>query len=344
MLDGMLANIYLRVTKDGRSRHTKLLGVDSPSELKISGNQMLYEGEFENVRYKVHFKLIGLNWFWKVRIEGEKGIFGEVFYGQDVSLNYPYANEAYVCQYLDHSVCLSDGAYHVRTKQNQGPAFILQQGSLTPNVAFATDGFDFFGKEYVGQKVKALELNLPSRVTSMNRLLAFQTRRGNFPEPYEALFYASLNLDWEANGLEWKSVKELQAIHDSVPDEHAYVAYPKIERAISFQDIYPYLPFDDSELKEMFPEKMFLEEEDGTILSWFSEKGTHYVTGTRKVFGASDANIITNRDEDPEIPGIANTNYIRGFQFSSHLGRRSTTAFRNKTPLNVLKTSGQRLS
>lgn len=351
MLDGMLANIYLRVTKDGRSRHTKLLGVDSPSELKISGNQMLYEGEFENVRYKVHFKLIGLNWFWKVRIEGEKGIFGEVFYGQDVSLNYPYANEAYVCQYLDHSVRLSDGAYHVRTKQNQGPAFILQQGSLTPNVAFATDGFDFFGKEYkLDNKVKALEAGtLPSRVYQYEfAYIAFQTPKRELSEPYEALFYASLNPDWEANGLEWKSVKELQAIHDSVPDEHAYVAYPKIERAISFQDIYPYLPFDDSELKEMFPEKMFLEEEDGTILSWFSEKGTHYVTGDKERYlERPDANIITNQGmRDPEIPGIASTNYIFGV-FNSHLSlgnvQFNRLLSRNKTPLNVLKTSGQRL-
>lgn len=352
MLEGMLANIYLRLTKGERTYVTKLLGVDSPSNFKVSDKQMLYEGEFQNVRFSVHFKLCGLNWFWKVRLETEEaGVFGELFYGQDVSLNGPFANEAYVCQYLDHHAEYFNDAYHILTKQNQGWPLCLQQGTLTPNIAYATDGFDFFGKEYKKTyRIKALEEDvLPSRVYQYElAYIAFQTPKVKLDEPYEALFYASLNPNYRENGNEWKCAEELKKIYDSVPEEENYTSYLKINRKISFQNTYPYLPFTDSELDENFPEKLFLEEEGGNKLSWFSEKGTHYVVGEKEMYlERPHANIITNQGmRSVEIPGIASTNYIFGV-FNSHLSLGNVQFFRmlsrNKTPLNILKTSGQRL-
>ncbi len=58
-LDGMMANIYLRIIKDDKVSYTKLLGVDSPSKFQISENQMIYEGEYEGVKYQVHLRLKG---------------------------------------------------------------------------------------------------------------------------------------------------------------------------------------------------------------------------------------------------------------------------------------------
>jgi cellobiose phosphorylase len=351
MLDGMLANIYLRVTKDGKTSATKLLGVDSPSAFRIAGEQMLYVGEFSGVRYSVHFKLSGLHWFWTVRLEGGAGTQAELFSGQDVSLNSPFANEAYVCQYLDHRAERFDGAYHVRTKQNQGPPLILQQGSLTPNCAYCTDGFDFFGKEYKkDNSIKALQTgSLPSRVYQYEfAYVSFQTPKTELSKPYEAIFYAALNPDWQASGDNWLKTDELKKIYDSVPEETDYERYPQIKHRISFQNTLPHLPFTDSELDEFFPEKLFLEEENGKKLSWFSETGTHYVTGEKELLlERPHGNIITNQGmRDPEIPGLASTNYIFGV-FNSHLSlgniQFNRMLSRNKTPLNALKTSGQRV-
>lgn len=352
MLEGMLANIYLRLRIGEETYSTKLLGVNSPSRFRIGKKQMLYEGEFQDVRYTVHFKPCGLNWFWKVRLDTEReGVFAEIYYGQDVSLNSPNANEAYVCQYLDHQAKYFNDAYHIQTKQNQGRPFILQQGTLTPNVAYGTDGFDFFGREYkIDNQIKAIkEGKLPSQIYQYEfAYISFQTPKVNLKEPYEALFYASFHPNYFEKGVEWKSVEELKALYDSIPLEEEYALFPKVDTKISFQEIYPYVPFSNSELEEMFPEQLFIEEEAGKKLSWFSSKGTHYVLGEKEIYlERPHGNIITNQGMRPvEVPGIASTNYIFGI-FNSHISLGNVQFHRmisrNKTPLNVLKTSGQRL-
>ncbi len=350
VLDGMLMNIYLRVRKNGKSSYTKLLGVDSPSRFRIGQKQMRYEGEFENVRYNVTFKISGLTWFWEVELSCEDhNTYGEIFYGQDVSLNGPWANEAYVCQYLDHRVEKTPNAYHIQTKQNQGPKFLLQQGSLTPTIAYGTDGFDFFGKEYKKDNLIQVlkEGNLPSQIYQYEfAYIALQTPEIKLDEPRKVLFYSNLNPNYQTKNSR-VGVDELKNIYQNIKDEEIFNNLPKVERKISWQNTYPYHPFTVEEL-EMFPNKLFLEEEDKKLLSWFSESGTHYVTGDKEMYlERAHGNIITNQGmREIETPSLCSTNYIFGV-FNSQICLGNTQFHRmisrNKTPLNILKVSGQRI-
>lgn len=107
IFEGSISNIYLRINTKNGYKFTKLLGIDSPSKFAIKGNQIFYKGEFESIKYHVIFTMKDNMWFYDVYLNGDNE---EVllFYGQDVSLNYHRANEAYICHYLDHKVFEDD--------------------------------------------------------------------------------------------------------------------------------------------------------------------------------------------------------------------------------------------
>ncbi|MDD4000663.1 MAG: hypothetical protein PHX62_07200, partial [Bacilli bacterium] len=348
-LEGMLMNIYLRV--NGR-HYTKLLGVNSPSGFKMGKNQMQYFGEFENVRYQVDFKLINLTWFWLIKLNSEDpNLVVEVFYGQDVSLNNGAVNEAYTCQYLDHQVLKDEIGYHLQTKQNQGLKLLLQQGALTETCAYATDGFDFFGKEYkLNNQIKFLkEGSLPSRIYQYEfAYISLQTPKIQLDEPQEIGFYACLTPDYQETKCRWQTRAEIKSQYLLIIDEEDFQEFPKIHLAISGENTYPYLPFSEAELEEFFPKKVFQEEADNLLLSWFTETGTHFVTGAKEAYlERAQGNIIANNGmREIEKPAICSTNYIFGV-FNSQICLGNTQFHkmisRNQTPLNILKFSGQRI-
>jgi cellobiose phosphorylase len=352
LLDGMLMNIFLRVRHKNEVFSTKLLGINSPSSFRIGKKQMQYYGEYHSVRYMIDFRISGRTWFWSVQLEAtEPDIIAEVFYGQDVSLSYLGMNEAYVCQYLDHRVERFDDAYHIQTKQNQGPKFLLQQGSLTPNSAYCTDGFDFFGKEYKkDNQINALKREaLSSRIYQYElAYIAFQTPPMLLTQPEKIIFYGSFNPDYQSTGRQWLQAQTLKDIYVSIEQEKEFKELPKIRTNISFADTYPFIPFSEQELDEIFPDKLFIEKEDGKILSWFTKDGTHYVTGEKEMYlERANGNIIANQGmREINIPSISSTNHIFGI-FNSQICLGNTQfnqiMSRNQTPLNILKMSGQRL-
>lgn len=349
-LDGMMANIYLRITKGNDTFSTRLLGVNSPSTFKIKNNQILYEGEFHGVKYQVHFKIHHHTWFWTVKLKTEEDIDGELYYGQDVSLSSPFANEAYVCQYLDHQIHQFNSNYHIVTKQNQGNPLMIQQGSLTDNIAYATDGFDFFGKEYKRtNKIKALvEKQLPS-VNYQYELayISFQAPKVSLKIGYEAIFYASFNPNYHQNNFIDLSILK-EDYHQIAMENFDDVKASQERLKISWENTYPYIPFSEEELSTMFPEKILIEERDGKTLSWFSPHGTHFVVGKKEdILERAHGNIIANQGmRTIDNIFMASTNWIYGI-FNSQIVLGNSQFNRmithNKTPLNILKDSGQRL-
>lgn len=118
----------------------------------------------------------------------------DVVYGQDVGLADPGAvrgNEAYLSQYIDHTVFEDDAKGYVvcsRQNQPQGGAFpYMRQGSLTKSVGYSTDGFQFFGLSYK-------ETNQPESLTRPT--LANETYQYEFA--YTALQSEPLELNGEA--------------------------------------------------------------------------------------------------------------------------------------------------
>lgn len=353
-LDGMMANIYLRITKGEDVYYTKLLGVDSPSEFQISNSQMIYRGCFMEVNYTVHFKLIEYTWFWEVELESDnKDLLVELFYGQDVSLNSPHANQAYVCQYLDHRPYEENNAFHVITKQNEGAPLLLQQGSLTPNISYATDGFDFFGKSYkLTNKIEALvKGNLPSRNYQYElAYISFQTPKRTLHNKYQAIFYASFTSNYKNKREHAISIATLWEKYRSIEDapESTYQKLKKVELDILYQDTLAFTPFTTCEIEQYYPDRILEEIDQGLHLSWFSSKYSHFMNGLKEaMLERPQGTILMNLGTvTPDQVMMASTNYIFGvFQSQIVLGNSQFNRLLtiNKTPLNILKTSGMRL-
>ena len=147
-LEPTASNIYLRVVKNGEVSFTRLIGVGSPSKFVIEGNKAFYIGSFEGVNYEVCFTVVEDTYFFTVNVDVKEDVVAQVFYGMDVAIADLYAvrnNEAYVCQYINHSVYKDELGYTVMSRQNQGVPHYFEQGSLTENTGFSTDGYQFFG-------------------------------------------------------------------------------------------------------------------------------------------------------------------------------------------------------
>lgn len=351
-LDGMIANLYLRITKEHEIFYTRLIGINSPSSFQMANNQVNYQGVFKNVAYLVNLKIIDTTWFWTVDLTSNDHLVqAELFYGQDLSLNCSWANEAYVCQYLDHKVVKATNGYHIISKQNQDFPFMIRQGTLSENNNFATDGFDFFGKDYKFTNHPAVMLNgdLPSTIYQYEfAYISFQTPKVKLDKPYQAIFYADFIANYHELANFEISLDQLRTKYQSVVNHDINGSLSKINLNVSFQDTYPFVPFTSNELANLFFDKELIEEEDGKILSWFNQDGTHYVTGDKEyLLERPCGNIIINNSMNKLDKLImTSTNWIYGI-FNSHIAYGNTNFNKmisiSRTPLNLLKVSGQRL-
>jgi cellobiose phosphorylase len=351
-LDGMMANIYLRVTKNNETFYTRLLGVNSPSKFQIINNQINYTGVFLDINYHVNAKIIDQAWFWTVNLSSsQKEVLVELFYGQDISLNSPHANEPYVCQYLDHRVMNTENGYCIVTKQNQGPAMMIQQGSLTETKAYATDGFQFFGTDFkLTNEPKVLKCgDLPSENYQYElAYIALQTPKVKLDQDYQAVFYAYLTPNYHETNQKVLSEEEISAIYNRIPSDTESEDFEKVDLAVSFQKCYPFQPFTKEELDKLFPNKKLVEKDNEHLLSWFDDQGTHFVTGHKEgiVERPHGSIIINNGMHDLHDVVMTSTNWIYGVFYSQvAIGNSSFHKFisSSKNALNIMKASGGRL-
>jgi len=344
-LAGGLSNLFLRVTAAGKTWSAPLIGANSPSVAEVYENGVIYRGSISGVEYEVRLNATGDMWFWTVTAAGAKGFAGEIFLGQDVGLCAPNLNEAYVSQYLDHRAVEEENGFHIITKQNQWPDLILRQGSLTGADSYATDGFDFFGTEYKLTNVpRALRTGkLPSRVYQYEfAYAALKTAPAPLDEGLRAVFYGAAR-----EGDAAASLAEIKNAYAAI-SIGKFIEKISLKPLISWQEPYPYYPFTREELDRFFPGRDLEEVSEEKTLSWFTEDGAHYMTGDKEELTERPAgHIIATRAFGPASDRlIASTNYIYGV-FNSLLSFGNTQFNRlltyKKTPLNILKTSGQRL-
>ena len=168
-LEPTALNIYLRVENE-TVEFTRMIGVESPAKFEIVDNKVIYKGTFKEVDYTVVFTIVENVFYFDVKVNNPNASNKvTVFYGMDVAVGNKFAvknNESYVCQYVDHQAFLTENGYVIASRQNQGEHTYLEQGSIGKNVAYCTDGYQFFGTSYkLTNTPKALvEGKLPSQV------------------------------------------------------------------------------------------------------------------------------------------------------------------------------------
>ena len=153
-LDGSCNQLYLRVYTQNGIQTAPMIGSNATSTFYIDEKQAAWQGEFLGIAYQVEFQIAKSGvWFWQVRLTGS-GQKVDVIYGQDIgnaTKGAVRSNEAYMSQYVDHHVSKEAGTITISSRQNQpqdGNFPVIEQGSLNSLVAFSTDGYQFFDRDY----------------------------------------------------------------------------------------------------------------------------------------------------------------------------------------------------
>ncbi|MBA3926447.1 cellobiose phosphorylase [Listeria sp. W9-0585] len=361
-VDGALNNLYLRVFKDdGSIVSAPMLGVKSGSVFAVGEKQVKWTGAFAGVSYEVVFALTDADcWFWDVKLSGN-GETVDVMYGQDLGLaniGALQANEAYVAQYVDHRVFEDDATGYVvcsRQNQEQGSGVFpyLQQGSLTRNVGFATDGTQFFGLSYkaTDEPEVLTQDGLPNEVYQYEfAYTALQADRVSLTAGVteQVVFYALFKESHADAVRELEYQDAVRAAWDAVVVEDAFVTVDKVAKREDIGSVLQTVDVTRAELDADYPER-FQEEWDGDrLLSFFTETHEHVVLRAKDLeLERSHGHILFSGNQlTVDVPVLTTTAYMYGvFNAQVVIGNTSMnkmlTNVRNF--LNVLKTSGQRI-
>ncbi|PLR99081.1 GH36-type glycosyl hydrolase domain-containing protein [Bacillus sp. T33-2] len=358
-IDGSLNNLYLRLYKNEGIKVVPLLGIHSESTLHYSDSHVSWQGSADEVRYKVDFMLSDKGiWFWDINLDGN-GIEADIIYGQDLGLADTSAvrsNEAYMAQYIDHTVLEDEfKGYIVCSRQNQPQSVgfpYLQQGSLTKTVGFSTDGFQFFGLSYK-------ETNKPEVLTKSS--LANKVYQYEFA--YTALQSEKIKLSGQAQFVFYGLFKSdhpeaITALEfqDDIRSAWAEVKGTKkecnpIEKPVISPQIgepLKTLSFDQDEIDCLFQNRHQEEWDGGKLLSFFTDTYEHIVLKEKELLVERPTGhiIMTGQTGKMKENTITTTNYMYGvFNAQLVVGNTSMNKLLTnvRNPLNILKTSGQRI-
>ncbi|MEO3946474.1 cellobiose phosphorylase [Gorillibacterium sp. CAU 1737] len=367
-IDGSLNNLYLRVHQASGISYHPLVGIRSGSSFTLLDRQAVWEGQAAGLEYRVVFAPTEQDvWFWDVTVKGD-GATIDLVYGQDVGLADKGAvrsNEAYLSQYIDHTVFEdAEKGYVVCSRQNmpQGGAFpYLQQGSLTRSVGYSTDGFQFFGLSYKETDTPAslLQEQLANEVYQYEfAYTALQSAKVELKGEASFVFYGLVeaNHPTAITSLEfgdrlaeaWKAYEAEKAFLDeklsSATPVKKLALRPTIGQPVRTRSI------TEDKLEELFPaaSRHQAEYADGKLAAFFTETYEHVVLKEKELRVERPHGHILMSGNNVVLgnPAITTTSYMFGV-FNSHLviGNTNFNKLMSNVrgALNVPKTSGQRI-
>ncbi|MCL6602883.1 MAG: cellobiose phosphorylase [Paenibacillus sp.] len=359
-IDGSFNNIYLRVHDEEGIHAYPLLGVHSQSRVRKLDHHLVFEGIAAGLRYQVVFTLTEQGiWFWEVKVNGEHKLI-DLIYGQDIGIADAGAvrsNEAYLSQYIDHTVFEDESKGYVvcsRQNQPQGGAFpYVQQGSLTRATSYSTDGYQFYGLSYkeTNKPVCLTQDSLANEVYQYEfAYTALQSERVQLEGEAKFVFYGLFKKDHPAAistleyGTEVLQCYESTQVHDIEGGElmEQVTKLPSIGAPLYSQSL------TTEEIYRLFPNRQQEEVVGGTLLSFFTDQYEHVVLKEKELrVERPHGHILMSGDNvSLKNPVITTTSYMYGI-FNSQLVvgntnfNKMTTNARNA--LNVPKTSGQRI-
>lgn len=352
MIDGQVANLYLRKRTESGYDFEKLIGIHSPSSFKVVDHQIIYQGIALGVEFQVVMTLHDDGWTYDVLLQanGSKDVF-DITYGQDVGIASSKMiedNESYTCHSIDHQVLKDSSSIAILSRQNQGDPMYLQIGSTQSLSSYSTDGFQFFGlsfkENFIPQAMLSDDLaneNLQYEFAYIAlRTPTFQLQK----ESFSTRFYGLMSLSPK------EFVKTAMVIPFKEPlakwisgltlDKKAFKINPK--HVLSGRDV------SLKDLDTRYPNR--LQEE------WLSEQLVSFFTPTYRHVVLKNKEIVTRRPHghlliggDIEHAGdhvLASTNYMFGV-FQSHVTLGNTNFHKllgdSRNALNVQTIAGQRL-
>ncbi|KFZ26697.1 MAG: hypothetical protein KQ78_01014 [Candidatus Izimaplasma bacterium HR2] len=350
LLDGSVANIYLKVFSEENSYTTPLIGVKSLSSFKILDNKAVYSGEFKGVNYQVTLILNESTWYYQISYKSDKDLAVQFYYGQDVGINQissVLSSEPYTVQYIDYKVFEDESGYTLCARQNQGETQFLQIGSSINTIGYTTDGFQFFGKEYKYSNIPIAysQERLSSEIYQYEfSYLALQTETlYSKQENQHFAFYGHYD------GLYKDIIKKPKDI--AIPNYYYLHQIENIEKRkglIQTNIILNGKSVDGDYIKDKFIDIRHKEFEGNQLISFFCENHHHVVMQRKElIVERPHGHLMIHGDIERASENVmATTNFMFGV-FNSHivLGNTTFNKFLGdvRNPLNIQKISGQRI-
>ncbi|WLD92808.1 GH36-type glycosyl hydrolase domain-containing protein [Alkalihalobacillus sp. AL-G] len=360
-LDGSLNNLYLRLFEtDGGIKVTPMFGVQSNSKMSVSDSKIKWEGSFETVQYQVTFHLTEKGiWFWHVEVEGSDAEI-DLIYGQDLGLADKGAvrsNEAYMSQYMDHSVYENaENGYVICSRQNQPQQTgfpYIQQGALSKVAGYSTDGFQFFGLSYK-KTDKPEALNKPVLANEVYQYefayVALQSERIQLTDKCRFTFYGLYKEDHPDAVTSLEFEKELAEAWEQVnaSEEPNWRQVEKVSLSPEIGAPLQTLPMTEDEIDRNYPGRNHVERKDDTLLSFFTDSHEHVILKEKELLvERSHGHILMSGQNDRLNENVmTTTSYMVGvFNAQLVIGNTSFNKMLSNTrnALNIMKTSGQRI-
>ena len=367
-VEGGVGNIYLRRWTPEGITFFPVLGPAAPGTFRASGHGAAWEGSVDGLDFSCTLRLAARqpSWFWTLRLANAtaRRLSLDAVLSQDLGIAYEAAvrsSELYTSQYIDHTILEdADLGFLVCSRQNlpQGDAFPwIMQGCLDRAVGYLTDGFQFYGLGYRATNVPAVlsRPRLPNRTYQHEFALpTLQSARLALApgEIREIRFFAAFEPDHPA----------ATSAADAQRAVAAHAALRSSRRGLTHRTPRPRPPglfdapimFESEDLGPADLERFFglerrhVEERDGSLLSFFHGRQQHVVLKAKELVVERPTGHIlqSGRDLLPSDDTLSVTTWMCGV-FGSQLTIGNTSFNKllsvSRTPLNVLKSSGQRI-
>lgn len=354
-LEPTVNNIYLKLNNK-ENDWTRMIGVGSPAKFYIDKNRVIYKGLFKDIDYTIIFQVFKNAFIFEVTLSNiPKDTKPTIFYGMDVGINNIFAinnNEAYSCQYVDHTIFEEEVGYVIASRQNQGDHLYLEQGSLTNNDGYCTDAFQFFGEEYKLTNIPRImkeNINLPNCCYQYEYAYVALASKTLTNENKKAVFYGvydESHNDKVTKTLYSNYIKDLYKNYFNNEINIQELKNINFKNEISFENIITSLDLDKNDLTNLYGAIYQEEKQDEKLVSFFTETKSHVVLREKeKYLERPSGNILITGGNNLENI-LATTCYIYGL-FNSQIVCGNTSFNKllsnQRNPLNVSKISGQRI-
>ena len=337
------ANIYLR-KRTKPFEFVALLGPESDSRFKISGETFIAGGTWQGVGYLCSLQLSQKSMSWQFTIEinnkADEEVELDLIYVQDIGLkpiNSGLINEYYVSQYLERQI-LDNPSFGsvIFCRQNMkeevgNPWFMMacENGA----VAGSTDGMQFYGKTYreTGIPEGLLSERLGGEYAGESSVIALQEKPFKLAagESHTSVFIATYLHDHpKATSVEDLSrLTTLKAEFDnrilpSAPGEW----FEPHKNIFNTSPFFPVDTLSDDDLNHFFSkERRHQEEENGRLLSFFSKENNHVVLKEKEMLADRPHGHIMQAKAGlvPDENIVSTTAFMFGV-FNSHLTQGNT--------------------
>lgn len=361
-IDGSLNNIYLRLYKKHEQiDYYPLLGINSNSSFSISTTNARWKGTIEDIKYEVVFHLADdAIWFWEVSIDDNHNQKVDLVYTQDIGLAHTNAlqsNEAYVSQYIDHSVYKNHkDSFTICSRQNQdqqGLNPFIQQGSLQRNIGFSTDGFQFFGQTYKQTNVPEalLQQNLANTVYQYEfAYSALQSEPIHLNNKKTFIFYVHFQDNHPEAVTQLENEAFIHKAWDNVQSQ-SITLYRPIEKVAKHSWIGAPLCGERLTIEEMenlYPNRILEEKNGDDLFSFYTDTFEHVVLPEKELsVERPHGHIIMSGNNHKVVTDTITSNHYMYGMFNSQIAIGNTNMNKllsnARNPLNIMKTSGQRI-